>query len=422
LSQTGLTIRALHAGDDLEAELDLRRRAFGPVTGDIRDILLADLRASIAESRMYGVWEGPQMVGSARYFDFRQWWHGRSLPMAGVGGVKVAPEARGRGVGKALMTALLGVMAERGYLVSVLYPATAHIYRSLGWELAGGRYLAEIPGRSLGSLRSADPLINGPAGGAGAGGAADPAVPPVPLRRAGPDDAEAVIAALGAVHAAARDCGPCTVEPASTRRWLAEPDLFAYLADDGFLAYGWHGSSDRKIMVQVLQAASERTARALWGIVASHASVTEVVLAWSGPADPIAWLTSEPDVSVRREDTWMLRVLDAPAAIAGRGFPAAVNVRVRLSLADPHLPANGGPHTLTVSAGHGSLLRGETDPTPQSPSAPPVTLGPRGFAALFAGIPMATLRRAGLAAGGDASADAALDCAFAAQPYLLDYF
>ena len=37
------------------------------------------------------------------------------------------------------------------------------------------------------------------------------------------------------------------------------------------------------------------------------------------------------------------------------------------------------------------------------------SLGPRGFAALYAGTPLATLRRAGLAAGGDPGGDAALD-------------
>ena len=36
----------------------------------------------------------------------RQWWYGRAVPMAGVAGVKVAPEDRGRGVGRAVMTAL----------------------------------------------------------------------------------------------------------------------------------------------------------------------------------------------------------------------------------------------------------------------------------------------------------------------------
>jgi predicted N-acetyltransferase YhbS len=409
LSQAGqpLTVRALHAGDDLDAELDLQHRAFGPIS--TRDAWLDELAAYVADTRLYGVWDGQDQVGSALYHDMRQWWHGRPLPMAGVGGVKIAPEARGRGAGRALMTGLLGAMAERGYLLSVLYPATAYFYRSLGWELAGGQYRAEIPGRSLGSLRPADPLLTGPAGS------------PPAVRRAGPGDADRVIATLGAIYAAARDCGPCTEDPASVRRWLAEPGIFAYLAEDGFLAYGWRGSA-HEIRVQVLQAASARTTRALWGVVGSNATVTEIVRAYVGPADPITWLTQDDDVGMDRHHSWMLRVLDARAAIAARGFPATAQTRVALELSDPDLPANAGAHILTVAAGQGSLVRGDTNPTPRSPSAAPVSLGPRGFAAMFAGVPMATLRRAGLASGGDPDADTGLDCAFAAQPYLLDYF
>src|SRR5262245_27973804 len=110
----------------------------------------------------------------------RQWWGGLALPMGGVGGVKVAPEARGQGVGRALMTELLAVMAQRGYPLSVLYPATAHIYRSLGWEIAGGNHRATIRGRSLASLLGADPSLGD-----------EPAARPA-LRRTGPQDADEV--------------------------------------------------------------------------------------------------------------------------------------------------------------------------------------------------------------------------------------
>jgi hypothetical protein len=49
-------------------------------------------------------------------------------------------------------------------------------------------------------------------------------------------------------------------------------------------------------------------------------------------------------------------------------------------------------------------------------------LGPRGVAALYAGTPVAALRLAGLASGGTPDADAALDAAFAAAPYMVDDF
>ena len=44
------------------------------------------------------------------------------------------------------------------------------------------------------------------------------------------------------------------------------------------------------------------------------------------------------------------------------------------------------------------------------------------LAALYAGTPVSTLRRSGLASGGRAADDAALDAAFAARPFMLDYF
>src|SRR5262249_37058657 len=129
--------------------------------------------------------------------------------------------------------------------------------------------------------RPPGPALRGDPGGRPPGPAlrGDPGGrPPGPaLRRAGPQDAEAAIGVLGAVHEAARHYGPCTRDAESVRRWLSQPDLFCYLAPDGFVGYGWRGDSAEEIMVYTLQAASAPTARALWGIVASHATVTEMV-------------------------------------------------------------------------------------------------------------------------------------------------
>ena len=161
-------------------------------------------------------------------------------------------------------------------------------------------------------------------------------------------------------------------------------------------------------------AASAATTRAMWAVVASHASIADTVQACVGPADPVSWLTREPDVQVGDRYLWMLRVVDAPGAVAERGFPPAVEATAALDLADPVRPDNQGRWTLQVGGGKGTLTAGAAGEV--------LTLGPRGFAALYAGTPVATLRRAGLASGGTAAADAALDAAFAAHPYLLDYF
>jgi hypothetical protein len=129
----------------------------------------------------------------------------------------------------------------------------------------------------------------------------------------------------------------------------------------------------------------------------------------------------------------MLRVVDAAAAVAARGFPAEVSVRVQVRIADGARPANSGRWQLTVAGGAGTL----EPPGPDASGAPgssagtassaglgssALTLGARGLAALYAGTPLATLRQAGLAAGGTPADDAALDAAFAATPYMLDAF
>ncbi len=51
------------------------------------------------------------------------------MPMAGVAGVVVSPEHRGRGVGTALMQGTITRGRELGYPLSVLYPATIPVYR-----------------------------------------------------------------------------------------------------------------------------------------------------------------------------------------------------------------------------------------------------------------------------------------------------
>jgi predicted acetyltransferase len=288
------------------------------------------------------------------------------------------------------------------------------IYRSLGWEVAGHRHEAVLPARALRSMPRPEPHAL------------------KAIRRPGPDDAAEVIGVLGRVHESARDCGPVTYDEATVHSWLTRPgrysgtDRYAYLAPDGFLGYRWRGGHD-EIFVDRVVAASAETTAALWSVVASHSSVADTVRAQVGPSDPFWWLLREQEANLAVRESWMLRLLDAPAAIAARGFPAAVDLAVPLVIADDQVPANSGRWELTVRAGAGILSLEGTDggaspghPAPVTGEA--LTLGARGLAALYAGTPVATLRRAGLAEGGSADGDAALDAAFAAETYMLDDF
>jgi predicted acetyltransferase len=398
---TNVEIRPLGPDDDMDAQVDLGQRAFGTGRPDEWESWRQIAALSISQGTFLGAFVSGRPAGSAMFHDMRQWWHGQPVPMAGVGSVKVAPEYRSRGIGKRLMTELLGLIADRGYPLSALYPATMPLYRSLGWELAGGRWHAAIPARSLRSLLPPDP-------------AADPGPVCVPdLRRAEPGDAAAVTGIISRAHEAARDCGPLTWDSGPATRLLARKDTYSYLGDDGFVAYRWSG--DAELSVERIHGVTPDAVRALWAVVASHSSIARTVRARLSPAGPLWWLTAERDVAVARRSLWMLRVVDAPAAIAARGFPAAVSVTVPLVIADTARPANSGRWELRVSAGKGALV-------PDSDGRSALTLGPRGLAALFAGTPVTTLRLAGLASGGSPGSDAALDAAFVGTAFMLDDF
>jgi predicted acetyltransferase len=234
------------------------------------------------------------------------------------------------------------------------------------------------------------------------------------LRRAGPDDEAEVLRVIGHAHELARDCGAVTYAVA-VRRWLSDPDTYTYLADDGFLAYRWSEGNEEIFVDRVLGVSAETT-RALWSVVASHASIAETVRALVGPADPFWWLTRERDANITYRSMWMLRVVDAPAAIAARGFPPSCELTVQLRISDEARPVNSGLWELALSGGKGILSRAS------EPAGAVLTLGARGLAALYAGTPVATLRLAGLATAGTPDDDASLDGAFAATPYLLDSF
>ena len=380
----------MDAERDLDAALDVRTRSFGVLPEARHEHWKAMVRRAAGEARILACYDGAELIATARINRYAQWWQGQAVPMAGVAGVVVAPEHRGRGVGRLLMDATLRRALELGFTISALYPATLTLYRSCGWEIAGAQHLVSVPTEALRGLARG----------------------PVAVRRVGPDDAAEILSVVRRVHTAARSSGPIDWEEAEVRDWLTEDEPFAYLAEDGFLAYHWE---DLNLEVDELVAGSPETARALWSLVGSGSSVARAVKACVGPNDPLRLLVREEVVRPRDEKRWMLRLLDVPAALTGRGYPVAAEAEALLAVDDPQLPENTGVWRLTVSKGAGRV-------EPAEATGAVTRLGARGLAALYAGTPLASLRVAGLVDGGDPDTDALLDSVFAAQPYLLDYF
>jgi predicted acetyltransferase len=383
--------------DDLDEIVDLRVRAFGVLAPADRERAVRIRRRAIRDGRALVVRDGGRPVASASWIPFRQWWLGRSIDMGGVSAVVVAPEYRGHGVGSALMRALVRRMHEYAIPLSALYPATMPPYRRVGYELAGALYSVTVRADALRGL-------------------ARPGVELPRPRRVGGDCAEAVWHATGEAQRRNLECGPVTWPVTAVADHLGEDDQFTYLVDgdagNGFLSYAWEGSS---LHAGHVVADSTDVARTLWAQLGSGSSIAETAHARVAPDDPVFWLLRDVGVTPRSREWWMLRLLDARAAVAGRGFPAGVEVEVPLTVTDELLPHNAGGWRLAVRDGSGSLTRADV-------GADALRTDVRGLAALYAGTPLSTLRRAELVTGGDPAADTALDAAFRGPAFCRDSF
>ncbi len=339
-----------------------------------------------------------RLLGKALLHDYGQWWGGREVPMGGVAGVAVHPDARGAGTASRLLTALLPEMTSRGQGISVLFPTVVPLYRSLGWEVVGTLDDTRLVTRDLAAAGDADCTV-----------------------RTGEADRDA--AAVESLY----DTWAAAGSGALTRRGR----LFPRGADDAFesdvvsLAAGVDGpargyvSYDRgrgyrggegELRVWELVAADAGAARALLGSLARWHPVASTVL-WRGPTTGLQRLVDAAVPPPVTAQPWMLRVVDPATAVAARGFPEQVTAEASFVLDDPQQPHACRAWRLDVAGGRGAL----------SPaSSANARLHVRGMALLFAGVATcADLRRAGLL-DGDLRG---LDTAFAGPaPTLLDYF
>ena len=119
--------------DDVEQIIALRTQAFN-INEHGREAMRKDPR--VPEVRMAEL-DG-RVVGTARAIPFAHFYGGRAVEAAGISGVAVAAEARGRGVGAAMMREYLQELRPT-FPISTLYPATVPIYRHAGYGFGGVR-------------------------------------------------------------------------------------------------------------------------------------------------------------------------------------------------------------------------------------------------------------------------------------------
>ncbi|WP_433123943.1 GNAT family N-acetyltransferase [Micromonospora sp. CA-240977] len=391
-------VRELTA-DDLDAAWELGRFAFG--SDPQRP---AHATTTPAGMTRYGAFDDSgRLVGKAVDLHHDQWWSGRAVSAADVAGVAVAPEARGRGVARAMLTGLLRGARERGAAVSALYPTVAAPYRACGWEAAGVLRTVDVATAALPRHRPCPDLA------VRAGTVADlPAVADlyerVTRHRNGMLTRRGELFDFFAANGGLPGDGLTLVE--------RDGDLVGYATWRRGRGYG----ADSVLTVDEALAVTADAARELVAVLGSWASVAPTLRLCPLDGDAVSPHLPLESARDHERDLWMHRPVDVVRAVSARGWPAHVRGVVDFGLTDALAEWNTGAWRLTVADGAAELTRvgGEVD----------LRLDVRGFALLYAGAAHArSVAQAGLLHHGPGADPSALDLLGAGGPaQLLDYF
>ncbi len=367
---------------DLDQAWALGLLAFG---GD-----LAAVRPdTFAEREQYGCHDDSgRLLAKASLRHEGQWWGGRVVPMSGVSGVAVHPDARGRGTARALVASLLPRMPQP---LSGLYPTSVALYRSLGWEIVATLDRTRLPTSGLPRRGPADVTL-----------------------RSAPED----LAQVQPLYAAwaRQHSGPLTREGREYPAGWSTAHVTTVARRDGvptgYLRYdrgsGYRGGAH--LDVHDLVALDAPTMTALLASLGSWGSVVEQVRL-RGPAGDVQAVVGTEVAPPFETAPFMLRLVDAPRAIADRGYRPDARADVVFTLHDPLVPAQARAWRLVVHGGEGAL---------HTYDGPAPWLDVRGLAQAYAGaVDAVGLLRRGLSQ----VALPGLDHAFAGpRPTILDYF
>jgi predicted acetyltransferase len=287
--------------------------------------------------------EGGRVVATLRGFELPHRFGGGLVNGVAVASVAVAPEARGGGIARALMQELLRRERGAGRAISTLYPATVPLYRRCGYGFSSIYTEWTAPLRAF------------PRADAARATRALPAVEPFD------DAALADVAAAYESFAAARNGMPSRDERWWKLRVLdgGDASVHRYLVREGGEVTGWivytqaSGKDDWRFDLNARDFfwTTEGAARALLSFV-SHQRSTGKKLHWTGPpTEPLADLFDEDTPELESAFRSMLRLLDVPAAIEARGYPAHVEAEVSIAVDDPQFAENAGPWRVEVSGG-----------------------------------------------------------------------
>ncbi len=339
-----------------------------------------------------------QIVGGLAIISMGQWFGGVSVPMAGIGGVGIAPEYRGTGAAITMMQHTLKELYAKGVPISVLYPATQRLYRKAGYEQAGISCVWEVPTQSI-QIKE-QPL---------------PVLPVSPINIEVFYDLYQKQAKLTNGYL---DRNQFIWERVTEKVEKERP--YAYLigtADQpqGYIIFNQYRKKDYSFIgVRDWVVLTTAAVQTFWSFMAKQRSQIDKVR-WKGSAiDSLSLLLPEQEANVKTMSRWMLRVVNVVTALEKRGYPPGVQAELHLEIRDDLLGENNGKFILSVANGRGEITSGGKGE---------LQLDIKGLAPLYTGLfTPQQLQLAGKLAATETALLAATQIFAGASPWMPDFF
>ncbi len=339
--------------------------------------------------------------GGLGFYRFGQWWGGARVPMIGLAGVGVAPDARGRGLARRFLVETLAEARAEGVPLAALYASSVAVYRSVGFEPAGSYFRYSAPIASL------------PRG-----------------------DHELECAPFSALEEhTSEERSLRALYDARARGWSGHLDRSEAIwarsrrpykgtarcyrfgpkeAPEGYVIYTHAPSADLHfaVVLRDLVLGTPAAARRCMALLRDLGSLGNEIR-WLGCAsDPLVSLLPEQTARVEESGRWLLRILDPIRALAMRGY--AADGEACFGVRDALFGDEGV--RLTVRNGHAEVSREPFETTS-------LRLDARALAALYTGFAHpASLFAAGLVEGEIGEALALARLFSGPEPWLPDWF
>ena len=268
-----------------------------------------------------------ELVGHGFLFRMKTWIAGGEVQVGGVASIGVAPEARGRRVGAAIVRGLLEESRRRGDALQLLHPFAHRFYAALGFGATSPMVRLRVPTAALPHRDEA-----------------------ARTRRASAHDLARISA--GYALAARAGSGLLARSEALFAKKLAAPGVTTFVVAGDHadapvrghvsLSFDASGHGDDELCVRELVARDDEARRALIGVLAAHRDQAPTVELTLAGDDPLPLLVAEPRAS-HAAYVWqhlhplgrlvagpMARAVEVSALLRARGWLEAGRVDLRV--------------------------------------------------------------------------------------------